>query len=144
MIRYTRSLDGITAEQLAGGFFAGWPTPPSPEMHRRILRGATHVVLALDGERVIGFVTALSDGVLSAYIPLLEVLPAYQGRGVGTALLRELFAALGDLYMIDLQCDASMQPFYARLGMQPMSGMALRNYAMQNGERAGSRPASGE
>ena len=34
-----------------------------------------------DAGRVVGFVTAISDGVLSAYIPLLEVLPEYQGAG---------------------------------------------------------------
>ena len=34
--------------------------------------------LALDKDTVVGFATATSDAVLSAYIPLLEVLPEYQ------------------------------------------------------------------
>ena len=80
---YTSSLEGITPEQLEG-FFFGWPNPPSPRTHPRILKGSSHVVLGLDGERVVGFVNAISDGVLSAYIPLLEVRPPYQGRGVGS------------------------------------------------------------
>jgi ribosomal protein S18 acetylase RimI-like enzyme len=68
------------------GFFVGWPSPPSPERHLELLRASTHVVFAVEGERVVGFVTAISDGTLSAYIPLLEVLPEYQRCGVGSEL----------------------------------------------------------
>ena len=92
MIRYTTSLDGIDAADLAG-FWVGWPDPPSPSVHRRILRGSAAVVLAVDDEaggRVVGFITAISDGVLAATIPLLEVVPAYQGRGIGTGLVRRM------------------------------------------------------
>jgi ribosomal protein S18 acetylase RimI-like enzyme len=131
---YTTTLDGLTADHLRGGFFEGWPNPPTPETHLRLLQGSSHVVLAWDQEQVIGFITAISDGVLSAYIPLLEVLPTYQGQGIGTELTRRMLEQLQSLYMIDLLCDARLQPFYARLGMQPVPGMVMRNYEHQNGE----------
>jgi hypothetical protein len=35
---------------------------------------------------------------------------------------------LRHLYMIDLLCDATLQPFYEKLGMQRVPGMCLRNY----------------
>lgn len=127
MIEYTTDLVGVEPEQLEG-FFVDWPKPPSAERHLEILRGSSHVVLAKDGARVVGFVTAISDGVLSAYIPLLEVLPDYQGRGIGTELVRLLLARLGDLYMIDLSCDEDVVPFYERLGLQRWdAGMGIRN-----------------
>ncbi len=67
---------------------------------------------------------------LSAFIPLLEVLPEWQGRGIGTELMRRMFARLGALYMVDLCCDAELEPFYARLGMQILDrGMGIRNFA---------------
>ncbi len=131
---YTTTLDGLAADHLRGGFFEGWPNPPTPETHLRLLQGSSHVVLAWDQEQVIGFITAISDGVLSAYIPLLEVLPAYQGQGIGTELTRRMLEQLQSFYMIDLLCDARLQPFYARLGMQPVLGMVMRNYEHQNGE----------
>ena len=108
-MRYLTSVDAITAGQLHG-FFVGWPNPPSPETHLVILRRSDAVVLAMDEEtgRVIGFINALSDGVLSAFIPLLEVLPAYQGRGIGSELMRRILAQLGDLYAVDLLCDADL------------------------------------
>ena len=101
MIEYAGELTGVEPQHL-DGFFVGWPSPPSPERHLEVLRRSSHVVVARDGERVVGFVTAISDGVLSAFIPLLEVLPEYQGRGIGTELVRRLLARLDGLYMVDL------------------------------------------
>ena len=127
MIEYVTGADGVEPEHLRG-FFVGWPKPPSPERHLEILRGSSHVVLARDTERVVGFVTAISDGVLSAFIPLLEVLPAYQGRGIGAELVRRLLAQLGGLYMVDLCCDEDVVGFYERLGLERWdAGMGLRN-----------------
>jgi GNAT superfamily N-acetyltransferase len=127
VIEYTDSLDGVEAAHLEG-FFAGWPHPPSPERHLDLLRGSAAVVLARDGERVVGFVTAISDGVLSAFIPLLEVLPEHQGHGIGSELMRRMLERLDGLYIIDLSCDAGLEPFYARLGFRTLErGMGIRN-----------------
>lgn len=135
-MHYLTSAEGITPDQLHG-FFVGWPNPPSPETHLAILRRSAAVALAVDeaNGQVVGFINALSDGVLSAFIPLLEVLPDYQGRGIGSELVQRLLAQLEDLYAVDLLCDAEVQPFYARLGMQPAQGMMLRRYARQAGDK---------
>ena len=134
MIGYTESLDGIEPQDL-DGFFVGWSRPPSPETHLRLLNGSDHVVLAIDETvgRVVGFITAISDGVLSAYIPHLEVLPEYQGQGIGSELVRLMLARLRTLYTVDLLCDEAVQPFYERLGMRPARGMAIRNDDRQSG-----------
>ena len=119
MIEYAESVGDIEAH---------WPTLPSPERHLELLLGSDHVVLARDGERVVGFVTAISDGVLSAYVPLLEVLPSHQGKGIGSELMRRLLARLENLYMVDLCCDADLEPFYRRLGLQALERcMGIRN-----------------
>ena len=135
MINYTDTGEGITSGQLKG-FFVGWPNPPSPETHLRILKGSSHIVLAVDDETdmVVGFVNAVSDGVLSAYIPLLEVLPEYQKQGIGSELVRRLLAQLRGLYMIDLLCDVGTQPFYEKMGMRKMSAMMIRDFEHQSGK----------
>lgn len=134
-VRYLDTIDGITAAQLTGGFFVGWPNPPNPEAHLRLLAGSDHVVVAIDPvtEMVVGFITAISDGVLSAYIPLLEVLPESQQRGIGRELVRRMLDQLRNLYMVDLLCNPELQPFYGQFGMHPSSGMLLRNYDRQSG-----------
>lgn len=128
MIEYRDRLEGITPERLAG-FWDGWPVPPSPEAHLRLLAGSEAIVLAVDpaaDERVVGFVTAVGDGVLASYIPLLEVLPAYRGRGIGSELVRRLLERLRDRYMVDLVCDEDLVPFYERFGMARYGAMILR------------------
>jgi len=127
MIRYRESLDGITADQLEG-FFVGWRDPRTPAEHLALLRGSDLIALAVDSEtdRVVGFATALTDGVQAAFIPLLEVLPGFQGRGIGTELVRGLLDRLGTIPAIDLTCDPELQPFYRRFGMHPSVGMLLR------------------
>lgn len=101
MIEYGDSAEGISEGQL-GGFFADWGAAPSPAEHLAILAGSSHVILAFAGGRVVGFITAISDGVLSAYIPLLEVLPEHQGQGIGSELVRRMHAELAKFYMVDV------------------------------------------
>ncbi len=134
MINYTVDTSGVTADQLQG-FFVNWPDPPTPDTHLRLLHGSDAIELAIDAEtgQVVGFATAITDGVLSAYIPLLEVLPGYQGRGIGSELIHHLLKQLEHLYIIDLLCDVDFQPFYEKQGLRPASGMMVRNYARQSG-----------
>ena len=133
-VNYLESPYTLRPDQLTG-FFVGWPQSPSEERLLELLRNSSHVVLAFDEEvdRVVGFATAISDGVLCAYVPLLEVLPEYRGRGIGTDLMRRMLDKLSHLYMIDLLCDEDLQPFYARLGMTHSKGVMVRNYERQSG-----------
>ena len=129
MIEYVASVDDVESADL-DGFFVGWPRRPSPERHLALLRGSSHVVLAREGRRVVGFVTAISDGVLSAYIPLLEVLPDFRGRGIGKELTRRLLGELDGLYMVDLSCDEELVPFYEALGLTRLdAALGIRNRA---------------
>lgn len=126
MITYASTADAIAPDQLRG-FFVGWPAAPSAERHLALLHGSHAVELAFDGDAVVGFVTAVSDGVLSAFIPLLEVLPEYQHQGIGTELVRRLLGQIDDLYMVDLCCDADLEPFYNALGFETLErGMGIR------------------
>ena len=139
MIEYLNSPDGIKPERLSG-FFVGWPKPPSTETHLKLLRGSSYVVLAIETEsgRVVGFINAVSDRVLSAYIPLLEVLPEFQGCGIGGELVKRLMAELDGLYMIDLVCNEDMIPFYEKFGLvaastMPVVSMIRRDFDHQDG-----------
>lgn len=80
MIHYSDSVTDITFDNLRG-FFVDWPKPPSAATHLEPLAASDHIVLATEYETgaVIGFVTAISDGVLSAHVSFFEALPAYQG-----------------------------------------------------------------
>ena len=131
---YERELGPYSAGDLKG-FFEGWPDPPDSETHIEILRNSDAFVLAVDTDarRPVGFVTAVTDGVLAAYIPLLEVLSDWRGQGIGSRLVEEVCDDLEHLYMIDAICDESVVEFYEHLGFERQAGMIRRNYQNQSG-----------
>ena len=135
MIEYTTDLSFLD-ENMLGGFFVGWSNPPSKSIHLKILKNSFISWLAIDktSNKLVGFINAISDGVLSAYIPLLEVLPEYQNSGIGKELVTRMLNSLKNLYMIDLLCDEELQEYYAKLGMKKAIGSMLRNYDHQNCE----------
>lgn len=137
MIRYINSTECVVVDNL-GEFFVGWPNPPSAQTHLDLLNQSDQIILAIDEDsgNVVGFITAITDNVLSAYIPLLEVLPAYQGQGIGKALVKMMLEKLSGLYMVDLLCDQELQSFYSQIGMMPGFGMMRRNYDCQSGARS--------
>src|SRR5690348_11738161 len=104
MIDYRDSVDGFEASDFEG-FCVGWSRPLSGEELLRVLRGSFAVEVAVSDGAVVGFVNAVSDGVLSAFIPLLEVRPEYQSAGIGSELTRRMVSRLSSLYSVDLVCD---------------------------------------
>jgi ribosomal protein S18 acetylase RimI-like enzyme len=129
MIEYRDSLEGIGPSQLEG-FFARWRKPLTCEEHHKALQNSSHILLAYDTQikKVIGFVNVLSDGVNFAFIPMLEVLPEYQGRGIGSQLMERILESLKDINCIDLICDEAKVSFYERFGMLRSCGMVIRKY----------------
>lgn len=133
MIRYADSIENISAEMLEG-FFVGWSNPPSRETLLKILGNSYVVIVAVDDskEKVIGLINAISDGVLCAHIPLVEVLPQYRSKGIGKELVSRMLAKLKKFYGVSLICDEGLQSFYTRFGMSPGVGMNIRNYERQS------------
>ncbi|MGE7022633.1 GNAT family N-acetyltransferase [Solibacillus cecembensis] len=131
---YKNNIDGISSTML-NGFFVDWPNPPNLQTHLKLLKNSSKVIIALDENtnQVVGFITAISDGVVSAYIPFLEVLPAYKNKGIGKELVKRMLQQLDDIYMIDLCCDDDLIPYYENFGMIKSNGMLVRNYEMQSG-----------
>jgi len=122
-VRYTDSLEGVTADMLAG-LHVGWPKPPSPATHLKSLRNMNAVMLAIDDEtgRVVGFVSGMTDETLILFIWDIEVRPEYQGKGIGSELLRRLLDTCGDLYQVNLHTDTNL-----------VVGMTRMNRDLQDG-----------
>ncbi|MCA9880920.1 MAG: GNAT family N-acetyltransferase, partial [Thermomicrobiales bacterium] len=118
MIEYRSDITDLAPEQIQG-FFVGWQHPFPPETHLRMLAGSDLAQVAIDADtgRVVGFIAALTDDVQGAFITLLEVLPEYQGQGVGKALLTQMLDRLSHIQTIELMCDTDLVPFYEQFGM---------------------------
>ena len=134
-IENTKDLNCIKEDMLTG-FFVDWPNPPNSATHLKILSDSYCSFIAIDKDtnRIVGFINAISDGVLSAYIPLLEVLPEYQGLGIGSELIKCILEELSDLYMIDVCHDEELSAYYARFGAHSGNASLFRNYSAQSGK----------
>lgn len=129
MVEYRDDIGGLTADRLRGDFFEGWPAKPSPEALLDHLRRSEAAIVALDPATglAVGFISAVGDGGFVAFVPLLEVLPGWRHRGIGTELMRRMLLRLGNRYSIDLVCDDPLVPFYERLGGARLAAVGWRN-----------------
>lgn len=76
-----------------------------------------------DGNRLVGYVSAVSNGATDGYIQDLMVHPDHQRRGIGTELVRRAIEALraDGIYMISvIYGDAALRPFYEKFGFCTM------------------------
>ena len=125
-ITYVDDPGGLTLADLMS-FFEGWRAAPAPERCLAAISGADACVLAFDGDRLVGFATALTDRALFAFIPLVEVVSSHRGRGIGSELVRRIARAFGPIYGTYLCCDQDTVGFYERLGFDPIVGMVLQD-----------------
>jgi ribosomal-protein-alanine N-acetyltransferase len=90
--------------------------------------GTRHYVVALDGEELVGYAGLAVVGD-EAHVLTIGVTGAAQGRGTGTALLRDLLAAAGDrTVLLDVRVDNDpARRLYERHGFVPV-GRRRRYY----------------
>lgn len=124
-ISCVRSWDAgeIVALYRAGGW---WKDEYDPAEIPGLIRGSFAFAVAVDEKcgRAVGMGRAISDGVSDAYIQDLVMLPAYQKRGLGKALLSLLLRQCRDagITWIALVAEPGSEPFYQSLGFTRMEG----------------------
>lgn len=126
MIAYSTSIERLERSDLSG-FLAHWDFQPPAETLFQMLSRSSEVILAREVESSVlcGYVVALSDRVACAYISALEVRQEFRGRGIGTALLKQMVERL-DVFGIYLSCAPAMASFYEAAGFVPGVSMSLR------------------
>jgi ribosomal protein S18 acetylase RimI-like enzyme len=96
-----------------------------PDLHRKAFENSQTTVFVYHGDQLIGFGRAISDGVYQAAIYDVAIVPEFQRRGIGAAVIREILARLSHCNVI-LYASPGKEGFYRKLGMRKMkTGMAL-------------------
>jgi ribosomal protein S18 acetylase RimI-like enzyme len=93
----------------------------------QLVRGSLYVVSAWNGDRLVGFARAISDGAANAYISTVAVLPEYQKHGIGRELMQRLLAGRDHLQFV-LHANENAYPFYLHLdiGFEPFENVLAR------------------
>jgi len=95
------------------------------ELHEAVSH-SLFVVAAYDDGRLVGSGRVVSDGIFHALIVDVIVLPGYQGKGIGTEIMRQLTEYCRSKRIRDVQlfCAKGKSTFYERLGFRPRSADA--------------------
>jgi ribosomal protein S18 acetylase RimI-like enzyme len=93
-----------------------WPEWDIPGIQRAI--DASIAVGAWDGERLVGFSRALSDGVHRAYVEDVVIDPEYRGGGIGEKVVALLMEQLDSVHITSLFCQPGRVNFYSRNGFR--------------------------
>ena len=79
-------------------------------------------IAVYDDDKLVGYADSVSNGVTDAYIQDVAVLPQYQGKGIGSELMRKMIAEISErgVYMISVVYEPSLSGFYQRFGFYEM------------------------
>ena len=83
------------------------------------------VLAAYDGDRLLGIIRAIGDGLTIVFVQDIIVLPEYQRKGIGTKLLKTLMDKYKDVYQMELLTDNTekTKAFYRSVGFTASDDM---------------------
>lgn len=95
------------------------------EVHKKAFENSHTVVFAFDDDKLVGFGRAISDGAYQAAIYDVAVLPEYQGKNLGRAIVNSIVKRTPQCNFI-LYAAPGKENFYKKLNFKKMrTGMAL-------------------
>ncbi len=99
-----------------------WDSGNYPEKLQEAIRNSHRVISAWDGDKLIGLINALSDGVMTAYFPYLLVRPEYQKLGIGKRLVDIILEEYKDYARKVLIAYDNAIDFYQKCGFEVGQG----------------------
>lgn len=118
---WTDALDGIDWEELSELLRVA-PLAHKDAAHLRTAFGnSMYRCFVRDDGRLVGAGRVLADGVDTAYLCDVAILPGHQGRGLGHALVARLVELARGHRKIILYAVPGKEGFYARLGFRRMT-----------------------
>lgn len=118
-IRLTEETTGVDWAAFCALFQRAGLGERKPAVAEAVFAGSYACCFAWDGERLIGAARAISDGVNSSVVYDVVVEPAYQGQGVGKALMHNLLGRLPKRSVMLVSVHGK-EGFYRKLGFRKL------------------------
>jgi ribosomal protein S18 acetylase RimI-like enzyme len=101
-----------------------------PEMLRKAYENSLYTLGAYDGDKLVGIIRCVGDGHSIVFIQDILVLPEYQRRGIGTALMKEVLDRYAQVYQTQLATDNTekTKAFYRSLGFRSLDELGCRGF----------------
>jgi GNAT superfamily N-acetyltransferase len=110
-------------------------TYDDPDMHKKAFVASHTAVFAYHAGQLVGFGRAISDGIFQAAIYDVAVVPEFQKKGIGKAIMKSILDRLPQCNLI-MFATPGKEGFYQTLGFRKMkTGMALFRKAASMAER---------
>ncbi|HJS50938.1 MAG TPA: GNAT family N-acetyltransferase [Pyrinomonadaceae bacterium] len=114
-----RSLDSGDLEAVQA-FLAenGWEKRVADsERFQRMIENANRTVVAVDGDRIVGFARALCDGASNGYIGTVAVAEDKRIQGIGREMVRRLIGDDPNITWV-LRAGRGSEEFWQRMGFE--------------------------
>ena len=113
----------FTAKELQCLFLSvGWSSGNYPDKLVVALKNSSSVFSAWDGNTLVGLVNVLDDGIMTAYIHYLLIMPEYQHAGIGKKLIEKVIEKYQDYLRIVLIAYDKEAGFYEHCGFEAGEG----------------------
>jgi GNAT superfamily N-acetyltransferase len=106
-----------------------------PEVLEKAFANSLCVLAAYEGDELVGLIRSVGDGLTILFIQDLLVCPAYQRKGIGTALMNALLEKYSHVYQIELATDNTEKTiaFYKSFGFRNLNDLGCCGF-MKNGK----------
>ncbi|MDO5831557.1 MAG: GNAT family N-acetyltransferase [Methanobrevibacter sp.] len=114
-----KEIHEFTKEDLQDLFLSvEWSSGHFPDKLQIAMRNFETVVSAWDGDKLVGMICAMDDGIMTAYVHYLLVRPDYQDKGIGRKLVSRVKEIYKDyLRIVVVGYDDEVQ-FYENCGFE--------------------------
>lgn len=114
-----KNIHKFTQSQLQDLFLSvEWSSGQYPEKLVKAMERYETVYSAWDGEKLVGLVAAMDDGIMTSYVHYLLVNPDYQHNGIGKTLMNMIKDTYKDYLRIVLVSYDSGIEFYHSCGFK--------------------------